>query len=232
VSDGREYVVLASAQDHKRVFDQDEGKNTGGMGAYAPAPVVTPAVMKAVEESVIRPTLQGMEREGRPYRGCLYCGLMITAGGPKVIEYNVRFGDPETQVVLPLYRGDLALLLAAAARGRLASLEPAPPAVGSAVCVVLASGGYPDTYTTGFPISGLDRLGEYADVVAFHAGTQIMSGIVCTSGGRVLGVTAVREDSDLRSAIERAYQAVAVIRFDHMHFRKDIGRRALARRAT
>ena len=226
VTDGERHVLLAPAQDHKRVFDGDRGKNTGGMGAYAPAPVVTAAILREAEERIVVPTLRGMAAEGRPYRGCLYVGLMITADGPKVVEYNCRFGDPETQVVLPLYGGDLCALLSSAARGALEPPPPAPPA-GTAVCVVLASGGYPDRYDTGQHVTGLDALQGREDVVVFHAGTALEGGRVVTAGGRVLGVTAIGRPGDLAGTIARAYEAVGAVRFHGMHYRSDIGRKGL-----
>jgi phosphoribosylamine--glycine ligase len=226
VADGTAFVTLAPAQDHKRVHDGDQGKNTGGMGAYAPAPVVTPGILRRVEDEIIRPTLWGMAAEGRPYTGCLYVGLMLTAQGPKVVEYNVRFGDPETQVVLPIYEGDLAELLIAACDGGIASLAPQGPASSSAVCVVLASGGYPDAYSTGQRITGIERAEAMPGVLVFHAGTKLEAGDPVTAGGRVLGVTAVHGES-LRETINRAYAAAGQIRFDGMHYRRDVGQKAL-----
>lgn len=228
VCDGHSFVTLAAAQDHKRVFDGDQGKNTGGMGAYAPAPIVTPEVLRFVEERIIRPTLEGMAEEGRAYTGCLYVGLMLTPGGAKVVEYNARFGDPETQVVLPLYEGDLAELLKSASDGTLASLPKPPIPSASAVCVVMASGGYPDTYRTGLPVVGLDEVDQMDGVIVFHAGTKLDGGRIVTSGGRVLGVTALRGGA-LRESISHAYEAVKKIRFDGVHFRNDIGQKALSR---
>jgi phosphoribosylamine--glycine ligase len=229
VTDGSRFVTLAPAQDHKRVFDGDRGKNTGGMGAYAPAPCVTPSLMATVEKTIIEPTLRAMAAEGRPYTGCLYTGLMLTAGGPMVVEYNCRFGDPETQVVLPLYDGDLAALLAGSAAGKLeVSAGPGRPR-GSAVCVVLASGGYPGPYETGKEIH-LPAEGEASgDVVLFHAGTgRGKGGSLVTAGGRVLGVTAVRRGGSMAESIAAAYEAVARIAFEGMHFRHDIGKGARA----
>lgn len=231
VCDGTNYVLLAPAQDHKRALDNDLGKNTGGMGAYAPAPVVTQALMKRVISDILEPTLSGMRSEGIPYRGCLYIGLMLTDTGPKVVEYNCRFGDPETQVVLPLYGGDLLALLNDAAIGKLAvdgRTGEVNKAHGSAVCVVLASGGYPDDYATGKEIAGLDVVEAMQDVLVFHAGTRMESGKTITSGGRVLGVTAVQKDGRLDRAISRAYAAVRSISFDGMRYRTDIGRKGLA----
>jgi phosphoribosylamine--glycine ligase len=228
LTDGREYRILPAAQDHKRILDNDLGKNTGGMGAYAPAPVVTPGVLSEVEETIIRPTLAGMRSEGNPFSGCLYVGLMITPTGPKVIEYNCRFGDPETQAVLPLLDSDLALLMREIAAGSLQS--PLEVADRTAVCVVLASRGYPDEYETGKPIMGLGGVSETAGVVVFHAGTKAVRGDVVTSGGRVLGVTAVAAGADLEGAIGNAYRAVSGITFDGAYYRSDIGRKGLARR--
>jgi phosphoribosylamine--glycine ligase len=230
VCDGKDYVVLAPAQDHKRVFDADRGKNTGGMGAYAPAPLVTGEILGVVEQRIIRPTLDGMAGEGRPFSGCLYVGLMITPSGPKVVEFNARFGDPETQVVLPLYDGDFAALLLAASRGKLGELEIrrlSPSAQAHAVCVVLASGGYPDTFKTGFPIEGLESVNDGEGIIVFHAGTRSEGKQVLTAGGRVLGVTAAVQGS-LEKAIASAYGAVDRISFEGMHFRHDIGKKGLA----
>jgi phosphoribosylamine--glycine ligase len=226
VADGRDFVTLAPAQDHKRAYDGDRGKNTGGMGAYAPAPIVTPAILHRVEEEIIRPTLRGMAGEGRPYTGCLYVGLMLTPEGPKVVEYNARFGDPETQVVLPLYEGDFAELLLAACDGGIASLAPVVPASRSAVCVVLASGGYPDAYTVGRAICGIDEAEGMPGVVVFHAGTKREADHLVTAGGRVLGVTAVHGVS-LRETVQQAYAAVERIHFDGVHYRRDVGHKAL-----
>ncbi len=226
VTDGVRFVTLAPAQDHKRVFDGDGGKNTGGMGAYAPAPRVSPSLLAEISESIISPTLRGMASEGRPYAGCLYIGLMLTAGGPKVVEYNCRFGDPETQVVLPLYEGDLAELLASSAAGSVSGSAHAPAADGSAVCVVLASGGYPDAYETGKKITLPADPGE--GILLFQAGTRRGEGdSLVTAGGRVMGVTAVRPRGGMAGAIAAAYDAVANISFEGMHFRHDIGKRAL-----
>jgi phosphoribosylamine--glycine ligase len=230
VTDGRDYILLAPAQDHKRALDNDGGKNTGGMGAYAPTPVMTPGLLQQVEQDIIRPTLDGMASEGRTYRGCLYVGLMMTPVGPKVIEYNARFGDPETQVVLPLFAGDLAGLLHASAAGGMdafRSMSWSPRTPGTAVCVILASGGYPDAYASGKTIAGLDRLNALPGIMAFHAGTRSQGDALVTSGGRVLGVTAVHPAGVIADAIRDAYRAVALISFEGMHYRHDIGRRAL-----
>jgi phosphoribosylamine--glycine ligase len=231
ICDGRNYVTLAPAQDHKRVFDDDQGKNTGGMGAYAPTPVVTSEGLEYVKGTIIEPTLAGMAQEGRSYKGCLYVGLMMTEKGPKVVEYNSRLGDPETQVVLPLYRGDIVELMLASCEGTIASLNPSGKNLvdGSAVCVVLASAGYPDTYPTGKEIRGLQDLPER--VVAFHAGTKSNATMVVTAGGRVLGLTAISTTSDIEKTIKMAYDGVDRISFEGMHFRRDIGRKALLQNA-
>lgn len=231
ICDGTNYVTLAAAQDHKRVFDDDQGKNTGGMGAYAPAPVVTSKVLENVKRTIIVPTLAGMAEEGRPYKGCLYVGLMMTEKGPEVVEYNSRLGDPETQVVLPLYRGDIVELMLASCEGTIASLNPSGKNLvdGSAVCVVLASAGYPDTYPTGKQIRGLQDLPER--VVAFHAGTKSNATMVVTAGGRVLGLTAISATSDIEKTIKMAYDGVGRISFEGMHFRRDIGKKALQQNA-
>jgi phosphoribosylamine--glycine ligase len=229
VTDGERCVILSPAQDHKRALDGDRGKNTGGMGAYAPTPRVTPALLSRIMDEIISPTLKGMAAEGRTYKGCLYVGLMLTSSGPKVVEYNCRFGDPETQVVLPLYDGDLVDLCVGACDGRLGELPDRGPMQGSAVCVVLASGGYPDTYEPGKKISGLDAAEGFEGVHVFHAGTRReQDGSLVTSGGRVLGVTAVRRSGPLQSTIAAAYDAVGRISFEGMHFRRDVGKRALS----
>jgi phosphoribosylamine--glycine ligase len=227
VSDGERYVTLASAQDHKRILDGDRGKNTGGMGAYAPTPFVPEDVLRGVCRSIIEPTLQGMAREGRPYRGCLYVGLMLSPGGARVVEFNSRFGDPETQVILPLFPGDLAALLLDAACGRIQAAAPQAAVAGSAACIVLASQGYPDAYPTGKVIHGLEALEQCPGVVAFHAGTKQEGGHVVTAGGRVLGITAFSPDAPLASVLREAYKAVEKVSFDGMHYRRDIGKKGL-----
>jgi len=231
LSDGTDFLMLAPAQDHKRVCDGDQGKNTGGMGSYAPAPIVTTEMLRRVEREIIVPTLKGMSAEGRPYKGCLYVGLMLTSEGPKVVEFNSRFGDPETQVVLPLLEGDFVELLLASCQGTIANLLSAPDKIvstGSAVCVVLASGGYPDSYETGVPIDGLDAVTRDPSIAVFHAGTQLRDGKLVTSGGRVVGVTAILRHGALRETIDAAYRAVEDVRFRGMHYRRDIGTKALA----
>jgi phosphoribosylamine--glycine ligase len=226
LTDGERYALLAPAQDHKRILDGDQGKNTGGMGAYAPAPVVTADMLKRVEQEIVVPTLEGMKKRGTPYRGCLYCGLMIAADGPKVIEYNCRLGDPETQVVLPLIDGDLAEIFKSIALRR---LDPATVRLheASAVCVVMASRGYPDDYQTGKVIHGLENIRQDDGFVVFHAGTRMDGEQILTSGGRVLGVTAIGYSHELKKTIEAAYRAVRLITFDGAYYRSDIGQKAL-----
>ncbi len=225
ITDGEHVVTLAAAQDHKRALDGDEGENTGGMGAYSPAPVLSEAVEKRVLEEIVYPTIRGMQAEGRPYTGVLYVGLMIDASGaPRVVEYNVRFGDPETQPLVVRMDGDLLPILDAAARGQLERVTP----VGfrdAAVCVVLASGGYPRGYETGKPIRGLAEAEADPAVVVFHAGTRRGPEGFETAGGRVLNVTA--RGVSVAEARERAYAAADRIRFDGVHLRRDIAARAL-----
>ncbi|MGA9363162.1 MAG: phosphoribosylamine--glycine ligase [Bacteroidota bacterium] len=226
VTDGVQFVILPAAQDHKRILDGDRGKNTGGMGAYAPTPFITEKILEKIKRSIIKPTLNGLSKEGRLYRGCLYCGLMFTQTGPKVIEFNCRFGDPETQAILPLLEGDFADLLLASASGTLQNFK-AKQRPATAVCVVIASGGYPDKYEVGKEILGLDGLAGFEDVVIFHAGTKRDHGKVVTSGGRVLGVTAIGPGENFEATISRAYQAVTKITFDGAYYRSDIGAKAL-----
>jgi phosphoribosylamine---glycine ligase len=225
-TDGKHILPLASSQDHKRVADDDQGPNTGGMGAYSPAPVVTPELHELIVETIVRPTIDGMASEGTPYRGILYVGLMIKAGQPRVVEYNARFGDPEAQPLLMRMKSDIVPVLQACARGdlRQAAIEWHDKA---AVCVVMASGGYPGHFATGLPISGLDAAAAIEDVTVFHAGTKTIAGAISNSGGRVLGVTGL--GSTVAEAIEKAYQGVARISWKDVHYRKDIGRKALNR---
>ena len=217
--------AVASMMDHKRALDHDEGLNTGGMGTIAPNPCYTPELARRCMDEIFLPTIAAMNAEGRTFTGCLYFGLMMTPKGPKVIEYNCRFGDPETQVVLPLLKSDLLTIMRATVDGTLAD-TPVEFASGAACCVVLASGGYPVSYKSGYPISGLDEAGETATV--FHAGTKLVDGQIVTAGGRVLGVTATADT--LEAAIDKAYQAADKITFTDMHMRRDIGQRALASR--
>jgi len=222
-TDGETVVPMASCQDHKQVYDDDKGPNTGGMGAYSPAPVVTGAVHDRAMNEVVIPAVKTMAEMGRPYKGVLYAGLMIRDGKPYVLEFNARFGDPETQPLLMRMKGDLAQVMIATIEGKLKSAElnwdPRP-----AVCVVMASGGYPGSYEKGKPIMGLEKAAAIEDVVVFHAGTKKEGDRIVTSGGRVLGVTALGKD--IPGAIERAYQAVAAIKWDGAHYRKDIGAKA------
>lgn len=222
--DGEDFVVLTPAQDHKRIGIGDTGKNTGGMGAYAPAPVVTKELLQRVEKEIIQPTLRGMNNEGYPYKGCLYVGLMITNEGPKVVEYNVRLGDPEAQVVLPLIESDVYELLYACASGNVKNYE-LQLKNSSAVVVVIASKGYPDEYQTGEEIFGLEEADREA--IVFHAGTKKKGEKILTSGGRVLGVAAIGDG--LKTTIEKAYQAVEKVSFDGAYYRTDIGYKALRR---
>ena len=224
ITDGDDLVILPAAQDHKAVFEGDTGPNTGGMGAYAPAPVVTPKMHAIVKEKILLPTIRGMKAEGRPYKGVLYAGLMIDTGGPKVLEFNCRFGDPEIQAILPLVKTDLVDLMLASVNGTLSECS-AEIRENAAVCVVMASGGYPGNYEKGKVIQGLSEVSNH--VTVFHAGTKRKGRHVVTSGGRVLGVTAV--DKDIKKAIERVYRGVGKIAFDGAYYRRDIGHRALKR---
>ncbi len=225
-SDGKNTLTMPSSQDHKPIYDGDKGPNTGGMGAYSPAPVMTDEVMKQVEEEIIKPTIEGLRAEDCEYRGVLYCGLMITDSGPRVIEYNVRFGDPETQAVLPRLKSDLVPILLACAEGSLAGTK-AEWTDNAAVCVVLASEGYPGKYEKGRPISGLDKAGAVSGSIVFHAGTALKSKKIVTNGGRVLGATALAKD--IPSAIKRAYKCADAIEWAGKYCRRDIGEKAVAR---
>ncbi len=222
ITDGTHLVTLPPAQDHKRIFEMDKGPNTGGMGAYAPAPVVNEKMMEIVTDKILEPVIQGMSQEGRKYTGVLYAGLMITSQGPRVLEFNCRFGDPETQAILPLLDADLVDLMLASIKGDLPD-RTIKAGKRAAVCVVMASGGYPGAYRKGMTIQGLDRInpGE----LVFHAGTKRKDSQIVTSGGRVLGVTAV--DETLSLAVEKVYQTVGKITFDGAYYRRDIAFRAL-----
>jgi phosphoribosylamine--glycine ligase len=220
ISNGTTSVALAAAQDHKTVLDGDRGPNTGGMGAFTPVPSVDRATHDAIMRTIVEPTFGALACEGAPYRGVLFVGLMLTADGPKVIEYNVRFGDPECQTIMTALDGDLLPALAAAARGE--ALGAPRPGSRAAVCVVLASGGYPASYATGAVIDGVEDA-EATGAMVFHAGTARRDGRLVTAGGRVLGVAAVGDD--VPRAIDAAYDAVGRITFEGMHFRRDIGRR-------
>ena len=224
-TDGTTIRPMISAQDHKRAYDGDRGPNTGGMGTYAPAPVMTPEMTERAVEEILKPTIAAMAMEGRVYRGCLYLGLMVTADGPKVVEFNARFGDPETQVVLPLLDSDLVAIMCACADGTLADV-PIRWKDGAAVCVVLVSGGYPGHYEKGQEIHGLADA-EAMGALVFHAGTAMKDGKLVTNGGRVLGV--VGRGTDISSAVDAAYAAAAKISFKDAYYRKDIAHRALER---
>lgn len=220
-TDGKTIRPMVSAKDHKRAFDGDLGPNTGGMGTISPNPYYSAADADWCMEHIFQPTIEAMNQEGRPFKGCLFFGLMLTPDGPKVVEYNCRFGDPETQVVLPRLRTDLIEILEAIREERLADL-PIEWAEEACACVVMASGGYPAAYRKGLPITGLDAQGQCADAEVFHAGTAYRDGRFVTNGGRVLGVTA--RGSDVEEALRRAYTAVETIDFENAHYRRDIGK--------
>lgn len=221
-TDSHTISPMISSMDHKRVYDNDEGPNTGGMGTIAPSPYYTPEVAKRCMEEIFLPTMEAMKKEGRPFKGCLYFGLILTERGPKVIEYNCRFGDPETQVVLPLLKTDLFTIMRAVRDERLGEVD-IQWSTGAAACVVLASGGYPKKYETGLPIEGLDENGGHSGVIVYHAGTKKQDGRFLTAGGRVLGVTGLGET--LPQALEKAYGAVREITFKNAHYRTDIGKK-------
>lgn len=227
ITDSENYILLPSAQDHKRIGNKDTGKNTGGMGAYSPAPVVTDAILHQVEKTIIDPVIKAMKKEGREFNGCLYCGLMITNDGPKVVEFNCRFGDPETQVVLPLLEGDLLELFYSAAKGNI-NKKAVWYSGGSSVCVVAASGGYPDKFEKGFEITGLEKITD-PEIKIFHAGTKKEGDKIVTSGGRVLGVTSVSQSKDLRTSKEKAYEALNKINFKNIYYRTDIADKGIAK---
>jgi phosphoribosylamine--glycine ligase len=226
VTDGKTVVPLASSQDHKRAFDGDAGPNTGGMGAYSPAPVVTAALHERIMDEVMRPVVRGLAERNILYQGVLYAGVMITDNGPKVLEFNARFGDPECQALMVRLKSDLFELMLATVSGDLANIELEWDSRSSA-CVVLAAEGYPGSYGRGVPIQGLDALREWPNGVVFHAGTARRERQVVTNGGRVLGVTALGED--VGAAVREAYGAVERIQWGGMHFRRDIGFRAMER---
>ena len=224
-TDGKTIRAMIPSQDHKRAYDGDQGPNTGGMGAYAPAPVAPPALVAEVQRTVLEPTIRAMEQEGRLYKGCLYAGLMVTADGAKVVEFNCRFGDPETEVVLPLLLGDLVEIMLACVDGSLAEVE-IPWSTGAAVTVVLAAGGYPKAYEKGAEITGLAEA-EAEGCLVFHAGTAAKDGVIVTAGGRVLNIVA--EAADIKSAVEKAYRGVDRVHFKDAFCRRDIAHRALER---
>jgi phosphoribosylamine--glycine ligase len=223
ISDGDSYCLLESSQDHKRIFDDDVGPNTGGMGAYSPAPLLTDKLRKVVESRIIEPTIRGMQRNGMPFKGVLYAGVIFTAEGPMVLEFNVRFGDPEAQAILPRMKNDIVELMLASCEGWLDKVQLSWDKR-SCVCVVMSSGGYPGEYEIGKKITGLKEAGKMEDTVVFHAGTKKDVNKVVTSGGRVLGVTSL--GNGLEGAIENVYKAVDKIKFERCFFRRDIGSRA------
>jgi len=225
ITDGHTLLPLPPAQDHKRIGEGDTGPNTGGMGCYSPVPAVSRELFDDIVARFLEPTVRAMAAEGTPYTGCLYAGVILTEDGPELLEYNCRFGDPETQVVLPLLDGDLAPVLLAASEGRLDEVT-LPWRDEACVCVVIASGGYPDKYEKGKPISGLEAAEGIEGVTVFHAGTALNDGAVCTNGGRVLGVTG--RGGDLRATIARTYEAVERIHFEGAYYRRDIASRALS----
>jgi phosphoribosylamine--glycine ligase len=224
--DGRNIYVMESSQDHKAIGDGDTGPNTGGMGAYSPAPVVTDAMMDKITREILVPVVDGMNRNGTPYKGVLYAGVMVTAGGPRVLEFNVRFGDPETQPILMRLKSDLLEVMLAVCDGRLDEVtlqwDPRP-----AVCVVIAAGGYPGEYEKGKIITGIEQAEKLEDVVVFHAGTAAKNASIVTNGGRVLGVTAMGQT--IAGAKARAYEAVDKIKFDGAYCRRDIADKAIKR---
>jgi phosphoribosylamine--glycine ligase len=230
ISDGKNVVPLASSQDHKRVFDNDKGPNTGGMGAYSPAPAITDEMFKKILDTAVLPVIRGLAAEGKPYKGVLYAGIMLTEKGPQVLEFNARFGDPETQAIMPRLRSDLVEAMERAIDGKLEGYalqwDPRP-----CVSVVIASGGYPKAFKKGMEIKGLEEAARMKDVVIFHAGTKMgrrssdKQRLFLTAGGRVLNVTAL--GNDYKSAVDTCYDAVRAIHFDRMHYRTDIAYRAI-----
>lgn len=224
ITDGDDFITLPPAQDYKRVFDDDKGKNTGGMGSYAPTPLIDQSMLERIKNEIIKPTIEGLKSENRKYKGCLYCGLMITDEGPKVLEFNCRFGDPETQVVLPLIETDILEMFLSAIEGGIKNLKYSIKDL-TAVCVILASAGYPDKYETGKEIKGLDELKKLSDIIVFHAGTKKVNNKILTDGGRVLGITAIGKEFE--TTIKNVYGAVELVKFEGMHYRKDIGKKAL-----
>lgn len=223
-TDGRNIVAMESSQDHKTVFDADKGPNTGGMGAYSPVPIMTSELYLRIERDILVPTVHAMNREGRPYKGIIYIGLMITSSGPMVLEYNVRFGDPEAQVILSRMKSDIVPIMLATISGELDKVDLEWYSQAS-VCVVMASGGYPGNYDNGKEITGLDLLKNQDGISVFHAGTKSSNGKIVTNGGRVLGVVACGED--IEDAQKNVYKAVSKISFDGVHYRRDIANKAI-----
>ncbi len=224
--DGSTVRLMPSSQDHKRAFDNDKGPNTGGMGAYSPAPVITKKLERKILKEIMQPTIDALRKEGAPFKGVLYAGLMIEKGKPRVLEFNARFGDPENQVIMPRLKSDLVPIMQACIDGKLAR-EKIAWSRKACTCVVIASGGYPGKYEKGKAISGLEKAAKLKDTIVFHAGTKIEGKKIVTDGGRVLGVTALGED--IRESIKNTYKAVRKIHFVKMHYRTDIGKRALKR---
>jgi phosphoribosylamine--glycine ligase len=223
-TDGQHALQMISSQDHKRVFDNDRGPNTGGMGAYSPYPKFTPELYDMIQKNILEPTIWGLREEGRKYTGVIYLGLMITQDGPKVLEYNIRFGDPECQVVVPLLKNDIVEIMLACIEDRLDEVKLTWEHK-TALCVVIASGGYPKSYKKYLPITGVDEVTRMQDIIVFHAGTAKKDGKLVTAGGRVLNVVACAEN--IQKAKELAYKAVKKINFENMHYRKDIGDKAI-----
>jgi len=225
ITDSKNVVALASAQDHKRIFDNDQGANTGGMGAYSPASIVTADILVEVMEKIIYRTIDGLAKEGIGYRGVLYAGVMLTKEGPKALEFNVRFGDPETEAILPRLKSDLVEVMLATTEGELIKIKNLSWDSRACVCVVCASGGYPGNYAKDKEIRGLHEAEKLKDIVVFHAGTRKAGEKILTNGGRVLGVTGL--GSTIEDAVNKTYEAVSKINFEGMHFRRDIGAKAL-----
>jgi phosphoribosylamine--glycine ligase len=224
--DGEHICPLATSQDHKQIYDEDRGPNTGGMGAYSPAPIIDDGLYEDIMRDIIRPTIYALKEEGINYKGVLYAGLMMTESGPQLLEYNVRFGDPETQAILTRIESDFLVALEAAVDGKLDEVEIKWDER-SCICVVIASGGYPGNYEKGIEIKGLKKAGKQKNVIVYHAGTKKENEKIYTNGGRVLGVTALGED--ITQAIDRAYKAIEYIHFDKMYYRKDIGHKAVGK---
>lgn len=224
ITDGKTIVPLSSVQDHKAVYEGDKGPNTGGMGAYSPVPFVTDDLQSSIEENILVPIVHALKKENRPYKGVIYAGLMITNAGPKVLEFNARFGDPETQVLLMRMKSDLVPLLLSTVKNNIEEVE-IEWHDGVSVCVIMASKGYPDKYEKGLPVFGLEAVKNVNNVQVFHAGTTIKDGKVVTNGGRVLGVTIL--ERDLEKAQKNVYEAIKKLSFDGAHYRKDIGTKAI-----
>ncbi len=224
LTDGEDYIILPSAQDHKRIFDEDKGKNTGGMGSYSPTPLISNSLIDEIERTILRPAILGMAKEGYPFKGCLYAGLMIHNNKPKVVEFNCRFGDPETQSVLPLIEGDFCSLLYSIAEGKITKSYYGGYKQKYACCVVIASKGYPDHYEKGFIIEGIEDA-EKIGCLVFHSGTKLLGDKIVTDGGRVLGVVGMGDS--LQDSINKAYEGVGLINFENKYYRTDIGKKGL-----